>query len=474
MVVHTDIVADARVRKSAQTVHKLGYDVTLIHGLPRGATERVEGCLDGIPTIGLPVPFPTTALKAERERARRARRRGFPGYRSKAEAEWVRQQNVIAGLRASRHSRPVRAILRLYRFLTALRLHYHDGREARLERRWAAIDDKDRPVRRLDWNYEVPAFSDISIALTREIWRHDPTIIHAHDAAVLEAAVNATNHLRAQGGRRRLIYDAHEFVAGAVRPNERLRRAWQQMESHYIKSVDAVITVSEPIAEALHRNYHLAVRPTVVLNAPVVTNRVEATSDVRRDCQLGPETPLIVYSGVTAPKRGVATVVDALAQLPGVHLALICVPSPTAPFAPELARRGAEMGVADRMHLLEPVEPEAVLDYLRTADLGVHPMIGGIRNHEMALPNKLFDYVFAGLPIVTSDLAEMGDFVRRTGVGEVFPHGDVDACAKALAMALTALPQYRARIAQGNLQETYSWESQEAKLASLYRVLSEG
>ncbi len=472
MVVHTDIVADARVRKSAQTVHKLGYDVVLIHGLPRGATERVEANLEGIPTIGLPVPFSLAALKAERERARRARRPGFPGYRSNAEAEWARQQKEIAGFRASRHPRLVRAMFRLARLLTEWRVRYHDGREARLQRRWAAFDDQERPVSRLDWNYEVPAFSDISLAFTREIWRHDPAIIHAHDAAVLEAVVNATNHLAARGARPRLIYDAHEFVAGAVRSSERLRTAWRQMEAHHIKSVDAVITVSEPIADALHRNHRLAARPTVVLNAPVVSSRAVAPSDIRRDCGLAPEIPLLVYSGVTAPKRGVATVVDALAQVPGVHLALVCVPSPTAPFAPELARRGEEMGVADRMHLLQPVEPEAVLDYLRTADLGIHPMIGGIPNHEMALPNKIFDYVFAGLPIITSDLAEMGAFVRRTGVGEVFPYGDVDACAEALTRALAALPRYRERIAQGDLEQTYSWESQEAKLASLYRASS--
>lgn len=465
MVVNGDIASDARVRKCAQSVQKLGYDVTLLYGA-RGAAKKVLGTLGDVSTIGLPLPNQVSAAKAKRERERLARRRGFPGFRSMTELEWARHQKALAGLRASRHARPMRAVLRVPRMIIDWRIRYHERREERLQQRRAEIEE--RAVWRVDWRNEVTVFSDLSLTFTREIWRQQPDIIHAHDAHVLEAAVNAANHMRVRGKRPRLIYDAHEFVAGAVRTNERQGLAWRRMEAHYIKSVDAVITVSEPIADALRRNYRLPARPTVVLNAPSLESSTPAETDIRSACKLPPDVPLVVYSGSTAPKRGVATVVEALAQVPEVHLAVVCVPSPRSAQAMELARQAAELGVGDRLYRVAPVAPESVLDFLRTADIGVHPMVGGIPNHEMALPNKLFDYVLAGLPVVVSDLTEMGGFVKRTGVGEVFPYSDVDACAEALKRVLAGLPSYRERIESGSFADTHSWESQETRLAQVY------
>jgi glycosyltransferase involved in cell wall biosynthesis len=468
MVVNGDIRSDARVRKSAQSVQKLGYDVTLLYGA-RGSTKKVVGTLGDVTTIGLPLPNPVTVAKAKRERERLAHRRGFPGFRSAAELEWARHQKELAGLRASRHSLPMRAVLRVPRMIIDWRIRYDQWREERAQQRRAEIEE--RTAWRVDWRNEVTVFSDLSLTFTREIWRQQPDIIHAHDAHVLEAAVNAANHMRVRGKRPRLIYDAHEYVAGAVRTNERQALAWRRMEAYYIRNADAVITVSEPIADALQRNYRLPDRPTVVLNAPSLESRDVPDSDIRSACKLDPDVPLIVYSGSTAPKRGVATVVQALTQVPDAHLAVVCVPGPRSPHAMDLARQAGELGVADRLYRVSPVAPESVLDFLRTADVGVHPMVGGIPNHEMALPNKLFDYVLAGLPVVVSDLAEMGSFVRRTGVGEVFPYDDVDRCAAAIKLVLADLSTYRERIAGGSFADTHSWESQEVQLAGVYSRL---
>ncbi|MBZ2196459.1 glycosyltransferase [Occultella gossypii] len=467
MIVNHDIAADARVRKSAQSVQQLGFDVTLLYGL-QGITEPVRGRLGEVTTLGIPLPYGMTATKARLERERRAYRSGFPGFISESDLEWARYQNTLAGLRASRYPRPVRAVLRLRRLFFEWRVRFQGRREERIRRYWEQQSDPDAIPRRLDWRHEVTQFSDLSLSFTREIWRQKPDIIHAHDAHVLKAAVNATNHMRAHRARPTLIYDAHEFVVGAVRTSERQRRAWAQMERHYIRAADSVITVSESIADALQRVYRLRDRPTVVLNAPVVGDIAEAPSDIRTDCGLASDVPLLAYSGSTAQKRGVATVVEALTFMPEMHLAIVCVPSVTHKLSRELARRAAELGVADRVHLLDPVKPEEVLSYLRSADVGVHPMIGDIPNHEMALPNKLFDYVFAGLPIVVSDLQEMGAFVRRTGVGETFSFGDSADCARALKEVFGSLDEYRATITRSSLENGYSWESQEVKLRELY------
>lgn len=482
MVVAGGIEADARVRKSAQTVQRLGYDVTLLYGL-RKITKPKRGRLGDVSTIGLPLPYDVARLKlklekeaklkdeAKRKEARlkrekRSFRMPFLDFESQAAYEWARHQNTLAGLKASAYPKAVRALLRLPRAVFRVRERYYLRHEARFARKRSTQDR-----RKVNWETEVPLVSDLSLTFTKEIWRHQPDIIHAHDAHVLKAAVHAKHHMWARGRRPSLIYDAHEFVAGSVRPTERLTRAWAKMESHYIRDVDAVITVSESIADALQRNYRLKDRPTVVLNAPVVGASSKAPSDIRSDCGLDDQTQLVAYTGSTMSRRGVATAIEALTLLPELHLAIVCVPNVAHRYSQELAGHAQRMGVADRVHLLEPVKPEEVLDYLRTADVGVHPMIGDIPNHEMALPNKLFDYIFAGLPVVVSDLREMGTFVRRTGVGEAFAFGDASDCARAFKEVFGSLEQYQDRIRRGQLERSYSWESQEEQLRSVYGAL---
>jgi glycosyltransferase involved in cell wall biosynthesis len=69
------------------------------------------------------------------------------------------------------------------------------------------------------------------------------------------------------------------------------------------------------------------------------------------------------------------------------------------------------------------VPPDEVVEFNSTADVGVHPLLAGVPNHEMALPNKIFDYMHAGLPIVVTDLRELGSFVRKHRAGRGFQVG---------------------------------------------------
>ena len=134
--------------------------------------------------------------------------------------------------------------------------------------------------------------------------------------------------------------------------------------------------------------------------------------DLRALCGVGPDTPLLVYSGSAAPQRGLATVVEALPLLAGVHLALV-VSDPDAPHDPRADRR------RDRVHAVPYVPHDQVPRFLAAADAGLIP-IHHWPNHEIALITKFFEYSHARLPIVVSDVRTMAETVRATGQGEVF------------------------------------------------------
>ena len=149
---------------------------------------------------------------------------------------------------------------------------------------------------------------------------------------------------------------------------------------------DRVVTVSPAIAAALQERYDLPRRPTVVLNVPTRDPDGSApVVPVREVCGLGPDVPLISYSGAMQAARGVQTAIDAMVQLPDVHLALVCVPHNDTWFV-RLIRESVEaLGVQDRVHLINPVGPGQVVDYLRGIDVGLIPGLS-FPSHEMSLP----------------------------------------------------------------------------------------
>ena len=294
-----------------------------------------------------------------------------------------------------------------------------------------------------------------------------------------------------------MIYDAREDFAGLpVQEQGRRRRhaVLVREEARYIRQAEAVITVSEPIAATLAARYALATTPTVVLNVPVddVTRRpgggavwglptVRDVIDVAGR-PLAAEVPLLVYSGAVSQARGVDVLIEALPHLPGVHAVVVPVPYPH-PQLPALQQRAAELGVGERFHVAPPVGQDHLLHYLAGADLAVFPIRTGSANIEQALPNKLFESVHAGLPMVTCDAALIAAFVREHDLGEVFSFGRPNRSGTGQDAATAGVSLARAvRRALDNprnsydphwqqVRRHYSWQGQERAIRGVYTPL---
>jgi glycosyltransferase involved in cell wall biosynthesis len=178
--------------------------------------------------------------------------------------------------------------------------------------------------------------------------------------------------------------------------------------------------------------------------------------------------PLLVYAGVLTRHRRLEVVLEAMTMLPEVVLALgVGVHDP---FTRELLDRALALGVSERVRLVPKVAPESVVPYVAEADVGVNPL-GRYPGGDRALPNKLFEYLHAGLPMVVSDSPAMADFVRRYGLGEIAPVDDSRAWAAAITRALES-PRYRDRVSEWErLKQEWSWERQAERLLALYREL---
>ncbi|WP_156225293.1 glycosyltransferase [Pseudactinotalea suaedae] len=327
----------------------------------------------------------------------------------------------------------------------------------------------------LSWRQTVPVALDYLEAFVDEVVALEPDVIHAHDVHMIAVAAAAVEACRERGSTDvRWIYDAHEFIAGLSLYGTRdatERAGWLDLEREIAPLADAIVTVS-PILEDELRNRYPDVSTTVVtLNAP--WQESEAPTDpaggVRSACDLDDSVPLLVYSGVVTPARGVETIIDAMPSMPGVHVAVVST-TYASRVTSSLGERAAALQVGDRVHLLPPVEPDRVISYLASADIGLIPL-KRFPSHDVALTNKLFEYIHAGLPVVVSDCPAQQQFVREHDIGAVHLTEDPTDVALAVGEVIRRLRYYRERIGILRDEERFSWQGAEASLRDLYESM---
>lgn len=476
MLVGNDIRNDTRVLKTALALSDGGLEVTVLGYASGGVRE--ETMLGRVRIIRVPVAWSMRDHLV---------RRGVHVRRSRVhiavEPSARRLQDIRATLRRG-EAEELGGLSRRRRAKTAaVRRHVNrvragiDRRLGKLEKLAWRVFDRARNETRTgaDWHRILPEMDDYELAFSPVIDRLDWDVIHAHDVHMVGVASRAVARRRAAGQEVSWVYDAHEFVAGLSLYGSRTRRkvaAYLSLESEFIGSAAGVLTVTQPLAEELQRRYRLPACPTVVMNSPVLdagSNKVDLS--LRQTIGLGDDVTLIVYSGGVTEARGLQTAVEALPDLPGVHLAVVCVPHKQVPQAQKLLAQATALGVVDRLHLLDPVRPDEVSAFVASADVGLLPL-RHFGSHEVALANKLFEYLYAGIPVLVSDCKAQADFVRSHGVGAVHVADDATSFATELRgllarhEAVTQLIEHSPK-----LLEPYAWERQEAALRTFYRQL---
>ncbi|MGP3987394.1 glycosyltransferase family 4 protein [Streptomyces sp. 3N207] len=489
MLVCNGVVGDSRVQKTARSAAEAGWEVTLLGRSPDGRSAswrvgRAEVRLLPVPT---PLAHPPRTTRRPLLTRPLAYRPGAAPYRVQRVKAWrdelrtrraaLKQGGPVPRTAAARLALP-RAAARLAQRWVGFRKRQL---EVAAKRRGSGLLDRaavafwQRALRERCWRMLWPSLYDFELAYGRVVDELRPDIIHANDFRMVGVGARAKIRAAAEGRPVKLVWDAHEFLPG-VRPwtnDVRWLPAHIAHEREYVPYADAAVTVSRTAAELLRRAHGLAEDPAVVLNAPEAhTTRRSAPDEIpslRARCGIGTETPLVVYSGAAAPQRGLATMVEALPGLPGVHTALI-VGKPASGYVRELVARAARLGVAERLHVLPYVPYWQVVPFLAEADAGAIPLHHWT-NHEIALITKFFEYAHARLPLVVSDVETMAATTLETGQGEVFRAEDTADYVRAVRAVLEAPERYRAAYERPGLLERWTWETQARTLDGIYTQL---
>jgi glycosyltransferase involved in cell wall biosynthesis len=291
-------------------------------------------------------------------------------------------------------------------------------------------------------------------------------VYHAHDLNNLEVAHAAARRLRAK-----LVYDAHELFPEMANRWVRLKRgAWRRLEGKLLPQADLAITVNELIAGEMSRRYGVP-PPLVVLNCPDPPpgfDPVGRYDRIREQLGLPPERKIVLYQGWMSEGRGLENLVRSARLLVEEAVVVFMGYGEYEGTLREMA--GAEPGVL--VHFIPAVAQRELLAYCASADVGVIPYQAVDLNNYYTSPNKLFDFIQAGLPIVASDLPYLRKVIVSDGLGVVAKLDSPEAYAEAIN-GLLSRGDERERV-RANLRRVapqYTWEAQGRKLVEAYSRL---
>ena len=247
-----------------------------------------------------------------------------------------------------------------------------------------------------------------------------------------------------------LIYDSRELYAALDSSEGRphVAAVWAAVERRHVRRADAVLTVGDGIADRLADRYGIA-RPTVLYNAPDPVANPEHAA-LRRALALPDDgRMLVLYQGLFRPGRGLPALVEASRRVEDVRLVLIGEGAQE----PEIRERGNEFG--DRLVVHPFVPPDRLAALTPGADLGaclIEPRTESLR---LSLPNKLFEYLAAGVPVLASPLPEIARVARDVGV--LADPGDPAAVAAALRAALDPTRRAGWRVNTSRALAPHTW-----------------
>jgi glycosyltransferase involved in cell wall biosynthesis len=291
-----------------------------------------------------------------------------------------------------------------------------------------------------------------------------PDVVHAHDLPQLRGGLVAARRLGVP-----FVYDAHELYPEIGTLTKRQQDRLGRLERRLMPKCDATITVNPYIAAEMAKRYRVR-PPNVILNA---IDPVDVGPRERRFHEmlgLAENDRVLLFQGWMSPTRGLDLLIDAVARArPHVHLVLMGYGD----MADELLAHAARLGIGERVHMVPAVPQDELLYWTQAADAGVIPYPAVDLNHRFCSPNKLFEFIQAGLPIVANDLPYLRDVVGGEQIGALAPIEDPAAFANAIDDVLAADDAsnraYRSRIAE--IADRYSWRTQGEHLRQIYADL---
>lgn len=305
---------------------------------------------------------------------------------------------------------------------------------------------------------QIIKYIEFIVRVTKKYRQND--IIHCHDLNALPIGVIIKKIFNRKTF---VVYDAHEYETETNGLKGIRKKAVKFLEKLLIKHADVIITVSESIADAYSRLYQIK-KPYLILNTPPYRKLLKKDL-FRKEFKISDHQKIFLYQGKLSKGRGIEILLEAFSQFEkNENIIIFMGYGPLEDIIKETAINSPNVFFKDA------VSPEVILDYSASADYGLSFIEDLCLSYRYCLPNKIFEYIMAGVPVICSNLPEMRRFVEDFKLGVVAESTTVVGIKNAIEK-ITHNTQHQNKENLSKARKQYCWETQEKVLLDIYKNL---
>ena len=266
-------------------------------------------------------------------------------------------------------------------------------------------------------------YINFAVTLLKELINTRADIYFAEDFYTLPFVT-----IIAKARRAKVYYNSRELYAflGGLRKRPYLQSIVKFIEKIFIRKADLVLTTGEMDSEFLEKFYSIK-NTLVIRNIPLLQEPSEKI-DFRKIYGIGEEKVILLYQGVLLEGRGIPVIMRAMVSLPQTVLVLLGDGEQKNNFK----SMSEKLNISDRVIFAGTFSQTQLINYTAAADIGLSLIENISVSYYHALPNKLFEYIMAGLPVLCSNLPQMKKIVEEYCVGEAISIEDDKMVAAAL------------------------------------------
>ena len=264
-----------------------------------------------------------------------------------------------------------------------------------------------------------------------------------------------------------LVYDSHEYFTGVPELSQRpkVKAIWKRIESFIVPKIQYAYTVNSSIAQLYEDEYKVKFK--VIRNMPEVKFQIRTDLDIiKRELRLPNDKSIIILQGAGINiQRGAEEAVQAMQYVENAVLLIVG----GGDVIPSLKLMVVELQLNEKVKFEPKKSPPELLLYTLCADLGLSLDKNTNLNYRFSLPNKIFDYIQAGVPILASDLPEVKKIIEGYNIGCISQDHNVKNLA---ALMNKMIDNKEMRLTwQKNLKvasQELNWDHEKSKLLSIF------
>lgn len=288
---------------------------------------------------------------------------------------------------------------------------------------------------------------------------HKADVVVSNDLDTLMA-----NHLASKIKSAKLVHDSHEYFTGVPELEGRnfAKKTWKRIERKIFPKLKYAYTVNDSIAKLYKDEYGIDMK--VVRNFPLLTEK-RAIQKSKKELQLPEDKKIILYQGSVNVDRGLLEAVEAMQYVNDAILLIVG----DGDIIEEVKTKAQKLNLTERVIFRKKVPFEELWHYTSHANIGISLDKDTNLNYRFSLPNKIFDFVHASVPVLASNLVEIKKIVDKYEIGTMIENHNPKHIAEKINFMLNDSQRIKTWKENGLLaSKEFCWQKEEKVLTEIY------